>query len=178
MAWITENPLPLLILGLLAQVILGLILWQTGRGWLMFVMIMLAITNVVLLVLSFVIVTEKEEIAGTLKQLGQTLELNQPDKVMEFISPSASALRGNATRLLKRVKIYEARVASEVDVRFDVPSSTEAQPSATVVFLARIRAKDTKDTSPYEQLAQRFKVKMRKENDHWLVTEYEANRGW
>ena len=175
MDWITDNPIPLFILGLIAQLILGVILWQTGRGGVMFLMIALGVTSIALLVVEVVITSPTEELATTLDNLADALETNKLENVLIFIAPEATAVRTDATQQLKRVQIHEAFVAGDLQVNFDTPPNAET-PIATATFIGRIKAKFLKDSSPYEQLAQRFKIYFRKENGKWLVTKYDMNR--
>lgn len=173
--YINEHPIPLFTLGLIAQVILGVILWQTGRGSVMISMIVLACVSILLLIAAFIIKSPAEEVAETLDQIADALETNQPDKVLAFIAPDATVLRADAAQQLKRVQITEAFVSGDLKVTFDPPPEPD-KPIATASFIARIKAKFLKDASPYEQLAQRFKVYFREHDDKWLVTGYEMNR--
>ena len=175
MTWITDNPIPLFTLGLIAQLILAVILWQTGRGWVLFVMIALGIANVAALIAEIVIVSPTEELADTLDEIAVALTTNKPENVLAFIAPEATILRADATLQLKRVQINEAAVAGDLIVTLDPPADP-AKPTATTSFNGRIKAKFLKDSSPYDQIVQRFKVYFRKENGKWLVTDYEMNR--
>ena len=175
MNWLTDNPIPLFILGLLAQVILGLILWQTGRGWVMIVMAALGIGSLAVLTYEIVHVSPTEQIAATLDEIAAALESNDPNQVLAFVAPDATRVRSDAAAQLKRVRITEAFVAGDLQVTFDPPPEPD-KPIATASFIARIKAKFLKDSSPYEQLAQRFKIYFRQQDGKWLVTNYEMNR--
>ncbi len=175
MTWITDNPIPLFILGLMAQIILGLILWQTGRGWVMLLMIASGISSIGLIVAEVCIVSPTEEIANTLDEIAATLVSDMPENVLAFIAPEKTVLRADTAQQLKRVRIHEAAVAG--DLRVSVEATPESdQQTASVSFNARIKARFLKDTSPYEQLVQRVKVDFRKEKGKWLVTHYVINR--
>jgi hypothetical protein len=174
MTWITDNPIPLFILGLLAQIVLGAILWQTGRGGVMYAMIVLGIVSVALIVAEIVIVSPTEEIADTLAEIAAALETNKPENVLAYIAPDKRSLRDDATQQLKRVQIREAVITGDLRVAFGASADSQP-PTATASFNARIKAKFLKDTSPYEQVIQRFTVNFRKEDDRWLVIGYQRN---
>ena len=175
MSWITENPIPLFILGLLAQTILAVALWQTGRGWILWLMIALALVSVGLIAAEIVLISPKEEVTDTLNNLATALETNDADKVVAFIAPDATTLRADAMRRLKQVKIYEASVTGNLQIKFD-SSPQPDKPIATASFIGRFKAELLKETTPYENAVLRFKMHFRKENGKWLVTAYEINR--
>lgn len=174
MTWITDNPIPLFILGLMTQIILGLILWQTGRGWVMFLMIASGISSIGLIVAEICIVSPSEEIASTLDEIAASLVSNKPENVLAFIAPEKTVLRANAVQQLKRVRIHEAAVTGDLRVSAEALPESDQQ-TASASFNARIKANFLKDTSPYEQLVQRVKVDFRKEKGRWLVTHYVLN---
>ena len=175
MTWFTDNPIPLFILGLMAQVVLGIVLWQTGRGWVILVMAGLGIASIALVFVERLLVSPTEEIAETLDEIGAALETNQIDSVLAFVAPDQTVLRTDARQQLKRVKIEQALVAGDLRVAFDTPADAP-QPLANASFNGRIKANFLKDASPHDQIVQRFKVYFRKENGKWLVTGYETNR--
>ena len=174
MTWITENPIPLFILGLIAQIILGIALWQTGRGWIVWVMIALALVSIGLIGAEIVLISPKEEVTDTLDELAAALETNDHSKVLAFIAPEASAMRADAARRLKEVKISEATVTGNLQIKFDPPPDP-SKPIATATFIGRFKAKLLKETTPYDNALLRFKVHFRKENGKWLVTGYDLN---
>jgi hypothetical protein len=102
LSWINDNPLPLFILGLLIQVVLGVILWQSGRGWVMYLMIALAICSLGLLVLEQILVSPSEEIAATLDEIATALETNKVEKVLAFIAPMLKCYAQTRSRNLGR----------------------------------------------------------------------------
>ena len=175
MTWITENPIPLFILGLIAQIVLGIALWQTGRGWILWVMIALAIVSVGLIVAEIVLISPSEEVTDTLDQIASALETNEPDKVLAFIAPETAALRADATNRLKQVKISEATVTGNLQIKFDPPPQPD-KPIATASFIGRFKAKLLKEATPYDNAILRFKVHFCKENGKWLVTGYDLNK--
>ena len=176
MTWITDNPIPLLILGLIAQVILGVILWTTGRGWAMVAMIVLAVTNVALLVAEYVMISPTEEVTARLHEMANTLATNESDQVLECIVPEAAQLRNEIAMQLRRVKINEAVVTSQPIIEFATDANSQ-RPTATAQFFGRVKAKFLRDSSPYEQMAARYTIFLRQEPDgKWLVTGYEINR--
>ena len=174
MNWITDNPIPLFVLGLLVQVFLGVALWQSGRRWILWLMALCACVSSGLLIAESMITSPTEEITDTLDQLAAAIQTNDPAKVITFVAPEAATIRSNAEREMKRVVISEAFVAGTPKIEFSAAS--EVKPTATASFLGRFKAKFVRETTPYEQAVLRFKLYFRREGDRWLVTNYEMNR--
>jgi hypothetical protein len=174
MNWITENPIPLFVLGLLVQVFLGVALWQSGRRWILGLMALCACVSVGLLVVESMISSPTEEITDTLDRLAAAIQTNDPAKVLTFVAPEATQIRSSAEREMKRVVISEAYVAGEPKIEFS--TSADGQVTATASFLGRFKGKFARETTPYEQAILRFKLYFRQEGDRWLVSNYEMNR--
>jgi len=174
MNWITDNPIPLFVLGLLVQVFLGVALWQSGRRWILGLMAICACVSVGLLVTESIISSPTEEITDTLDRLAAAIQTNDPANVVTFIAPEAAQIRGSAEREMKRVIISEAFVAGTPKI--ELSTSPEGKTTATASFLGRFKAKFVRETTPYDQALVRFKLYFRQEGDRWLVTNYEMNR--
>jgi hypothetical protein len=174
MTWLTDNPMPLFILGMMVQLVLGIALWQTGRGWIAIVMGVLGVGSLLALAYEIVHVSPTEEIADTLDGIADLLELNDLNKTLECIAPDATRVRSEASLQLRRVKIEEAVMAGDLRVTFDPPADP-ARPEAIATFNGRLKAQFLKDSSPYSQIVQRFRVWFRKQDGKWLVTNFELN---
>ena len=88
----------ILFISMLAEVALLLWLLSTGRGAALIAMGGLGVLTVVLLIVAWLVVTSREQVANTLNELAATMEKNDVNAVLEYISPSATALRGQAQR--------------------------------------------------------------------------------
>jgi hypothetical protein len=174
MNWFTDNPIPLFVLGLFAQVFLGVALWQSGRHWILWLMAFCACVSGGLLVAENVISSPAEEITHTLGRLAAAIQTNDPANVVTFVAPEATQIRSSAEREMKRVVISEAFVAGTPKIEFS--TSVDGKSIATASFLGRFKAKFVRETTPYEQAIVRFKLYFRQEGDRWLVTNYELNR--
>lgn len=174
MTWITDNPIPLFVLGLLIQVFLGVALWQTGQRWILWLMLLCGCGSIGLLVAESLLTSPTEEVTETLDEIAAAIQTNDPAKVMAFVAPEATQIRSSAEREMKRVVISEAFVAGTPQIQFT--TSTEGKPTATASFLGRFKGKFARETTPYEQAAVRFKLYFRQEGGRWLVTNYEMNR--
>jgi hypothetical protein len=176
MTWITDNPLPLLMLGFIGQVILGIILWQTGRGEALLAMIVLAVVSLALLIAELVIVSPTEEVTARLHEIAGVVATNDLNQILDCVVPEAIPLRSELSLRLRRVKIEEVWITAVPSISFETDVKTQ-RPTATAELIGRVKAKFLRDSSPYEQMAGRYRVDLRKEpDDKWRVMDYQMNR--
>ena len=69
MTSIFENPIPLLIVGVIVAVIFGVACLQTGKRWAAAGAVATVLVSVALLVVERLVVTPSEEVRATLKEL-------------------------------------------------------------------------------------------------------------
>jgi hypothetical protein len=173
MTWLTENPWPFLLIGLVVEIVLVLILLSTGRGALLSAIAGVAVLNIVLLVAERVIVTDRERIAASLDELAAALANNDVPAVLEFIAPAATAIRRRAEHELPLVKFNDVKVVSDVETTIN---ETADPPSAVSTFNGRFSLKYIKGgTSPYEMIVRRFRVTFQKLDGRWLITDAEES---
>jgi ketosteroid isomerase-like protein len=124
-----------------------------------------------LVILERVVVTEKEEVEDALEAIATSVEANDAQSVLAAFA-SSSPRRAEVQSALHRVKVSSARIAGDLEVRFN---RLGAAPAATAYFTGIIDAKDKTGSIPYEHMMRRFKVTLHKEGDRWLVFDYEDN---
>ncbi|MEX0678183.1 MAG: hypothetical protein WD063_13960 [Pirellulales bacterium] len=164
-----ESPWPATMLCIVLEVILSIIFMRTGRGLVVVAMgVVLAITAA-MLVLERTIVTDTEEVEDTLDGIAEALEANDAAAVLAAISPACPKL-AQARSALDDVTIRSASVGADLEVRI---SKLTNPPTATAYFTGRIEGKDNRGTIPYEHFVRKFKVKLEKRGDRWLVTDYD-----
>jgi hypothetical protein len=174
MNWLTDNPIPLFVLGLLVQVVLGVLLWQTSRMWIAIVMGACGIASIAALIYEIAHVSPTEQIAARLDEIADLLETNDPNRVIECIAPDATQVRSSALAQLRRIKIEEATMAGNLQIAFEPPADP-AKPEAVATFNGRLKAQLVRDPTPYNQFVQRFRVWFRQQDGKWMVTQYELN---
>ena len=100
------------------------------------------------------------------------------NKVLDCIStaPSAAPLRQQAPHVLAQFKFEEVYISGlTITVnRFNNP------PSAIAEFMVRVSGSDKSGSFPYNNLLEKMKVTLQRENDglgndRWLILAYEAN---
>jgi len=169
MAIFLESPWPILFLGIAVEAVLGMMLFQTGRGRLLWAMIGTAALVVVGLIVERFVVTPREAVEDVLDAAVVAVNRNDLDGLLACIAPSAKEPRDFSRWVLERVEVQEGRIR-EVEIKVNPLTSP---PSADAKFLAIGRGNDRKGEFPAQSFAQHVKVKLRLEGGRWLVVGYE-----
>lgn len=170
MNWLVEDPTPTLVALVLIEALLVIALVKTGRGALLAAIAGVALLGVGLLALEWLVVTDKETVEDTLAGAAHALETNDPAALIRYIDP-ASPMGKAVAQEMSRVTISKATV-SRLDVKFNRHTSP---PTAEADFMGYINARDRRGELPYENFAGRFTVRLRREGDAWLMTDYEMH---
>ncbi len=170
MTWLLEDPTPTLVAILLIEAVLVVALVNTGRGALLGAIAGVGLLGALLLGVEWLVVTDKESVEASLSGAAQALESNNPQAVMDYIDP-ASAMRNRVAQEMAQVTISKARF-SRLDVKFNRHVSP---PTAEADFMGYVNGRDRRGEFPYENFAGRFTVRLRREGDRWLMTDYELH---
>jgi hypothetical protein len=164
-----ESPWPAALLCIVLQIILGLVFIRTGRAIVLVAMAVVLAACAALIVIEQTTVTDTEHVEDTLHGIAEKLEANNVEAVLADFAPQCPRL-AEARSVLERVTVESASVGSDLEVRINLLTSP---PSATAFFTGRIQARDKRGTIPYEHYVRKFKVKLAREGDRWLVVDYE-----
>jgi hypothetical protein len=72
-------------------------------------------------------------------------------------------------QMLARFQVSQARVGSDLDVRFNPLMNP---PTASAYFTGHLEGKDLRGQLPYEHLIRKFKVVFRRDGDRWVIADY------
>ena len=168
MSWLLEDPTPTLVAVVLIVAVLTIALIKTGRGSFLLAIAGVALLGGALLVLEWLVVTDRETVEETLSAAAKALEANDAQALSAYIA-AESPMRREVAQEMSRVTINKASW-SRLEVKFNRYTNP---PSAVADFMGYINAKDRRGEMPYENFAGRFVVQLRKENDRWVMTGYE-----
>lgn len=168
MTWLVETPWPSIALGLVLEIILAIALIRTGRGVIIGAMVVVLALTAGLVVLEQVVITQTEEVENALDAVATSLAANDSSAVLAAFTAN-SPRRGEVHSALLRVTIKSARVAGDLEVRFN---ELTIPPSAAAYFTGIVDAEDRRGALPYERMLRRFKVTLRKEGDRWLIHDF------
>jgi hypothetical protein len=166
MTFLFENPWWIIFIGIIIEAALGMALFRTGRGVLLWAMIgVLAIVLLGVLV-EHLVVTETERVEMTLDGLCAALEANDLNRALTFVSPDAVKTRGRAAWAMGRIEIQSVRIYYLNITVNRLTSPWTAKASFTGYFSYR----DRQGEIPYNSYSSRFIVDLRKESNGWVVT--------
>lgn len=169
MSIFVESPWPATLLCIVAEVILGIVFLRTGRPLVLVVMAVVLAVAAGMIVLEQTVVTDTEQVEDTLHGIAEDLEANDVEAVLAAFSPNCPRLAEVRSRL-NGVTVESASVGADLEVRI---SMLTTPPSATAYFTGHIKARDNHGTIPYENFMRKFKVKLERRDDRWLITNVE-----
>lgn len=164
-----ESPWPATILGIVLEIILGLVFMRTGRALAVVGMAVVLAATAGMILLEQFIVTNTEQIEDTLHGIAEDLEANDAAAVLAAFTPECPKLP-QVRSALNGVTIRAASVGADLEVRI---SQLTSPPSATAFFTGHIEGSDNRGTVPYEHFIRKFKVKLERRGDRWLITDFE-----
>jgi len=166
MNWLFEDPLTVIVAGVLIEILLGVALSHTGEVRVLWAMGGVLGLTLVLLVVEQVVVTDREQIADTLTAAAAALETNNAAAISPFIAPEAADMRARAEQVLSMVKIEDASF-SGLEV---ILNSHMKPPTAQANFIGKFSGQAA--NMPYKNAWRRLEVDMRREGDRWVMTDY------
>lgn len=168
MALFVESPWPSLMLGVVVEALLAIALVRTGRAAIVAPMLFVLAVTTGLVILERTIVTESEEVEDALDAVASALEANDLPAVLAAFSPDCTRL-GEVRSALSRFTVVRAHVGGDLEVR---PNRLTLPPSATAYFTGRVEGKDKRGAVPYEHMIRKFKVRLERHGQKWLIADY------
>ena len=166
--WFTENPTPILILGVVTLAILIVLLLKTGRGAILAAMAGVALLMGLAVLTDKLIVTERERVANVIYDAAAAAEKNELEEVLKCISPSAPHITSEARSWIGQVHLDSVSI-HQMDVTLD--RSTQP-PTAVARFIVHAEGTAKRGTTIYNNYVDRLRVNFQLENNRWLVTGY------
>lgn len=163
-----ESPVPALVLGILAELVLGWLLVTTGRKGFLWGMAGVLGALGIALVVERLVVTEAEKVEAVLDAAVAALERNDLPGVERCLSHRADGLRGRLRAYAGEVVFSEVRIRN-VEVRgiYDL----ESPPGAVVHLQGTALFDDRSGMFPYHAYSSGFEVELIREPDGWKIDE-------
>jgi hypothetical protein len=169
MYYLIEDPTLFIVLGIGIEAVLGILLYQTGRGYLLWIMLAVLVVSLTGIIGQRFIITERKRVIQTLDGIVAALEANDVDRVLSYLVPEAAHSRERARWALGRVEVQGASYRN-LDVQINRLTSP---PTANVTFFGLINYRDRRGEIPYNNYASNFTIQLRRVGDRWLVTEHQ-----
>ncbi|MGC3970079.1 MAG: hypothetical protein QM775_22955 [Pirellulales bacterium] len=165
MTWFTENPLPVVLIGVIIEALLVVALMRTGKRSVLWAMVLLAIGIAGTVYLERSIVTPREEIKLSLEEMRALVEADDRPGLLKRIdsNPGVAELRNRIQSDLAHVTVDAAKITELRDEDIKItPSATEAN----VGFIGSV------DVSGVARghIVLRFDVSLKKRDGVWVVT--------
>lgn len=168
METLLESPLPVIVLGIVVEAILGVVYVNNRRASLVAGMIGVLVVVAAGVLLERWVMTDREKIEATLDGVAAALKTNDLDQVLLFIDPAADKTIGIARANMLLVTIHSAKISRlEIEInRFTSP------PMAETRFIGLI---DCEGSPGVSQLVSRgryvheFEVEMVFKDGRWLI---------
>ncbi len=168
--WFLEHSGPILLTGVIVEVVLGSLLVRSGRGiwlWPMLGVLLLTLGGVGL---ERWIQTPKEQAASTLYAAAAALEANDVDRLFEHISPTAQYTPQRARSVLRQYRFRQARI---LHLEIEINQLTNP-PTATGHLLGLIQLEDVHGQPIYTGRVS-LEVLLRWEKDRWRITGHQED---
>jgi hypothetical protein len=163
-----ESPWPILLIGIAVEAVLAVLLWRTGQGRLLWTMLGVLGVVVVGWLVQWLVVTDREAIDNLLHDGAAAVEVNDINRVLRHISPSAKQVQADARLVLERVEVTKVRL---IDLAIAV--DRRAKPRvAKATFTAIGLGRDRKGEFPTANYGCQVIANLRREDGHWFVTDY------
>jgi len=166
MTTLLENPVPLILFGICAEAVLGILLVRTGRGVLLWAMAGVLAVVLAGVGLERLLVTEVEEVETALFEAAAALEANQQEKVLQYVDPAAISTQNLVRWALQQVRFSRVKI-THLEVtninRLTSPPTADVELNVTVWFEGR-GGNIPRGTRPGK-----FSMQLQRQNDRWVV---------
>ncbi|MHB0956000.1 MAG: hypothetical protein ACYC6N_20905 [Pirellulaceae bacterium] len=170
MSWIVEEPLYIVILGVVTLAFLTFAWMQTGFRWLLHATLGVGALTIGLLVLERLVETEPELIDATLRQIGRDVERNDLDAVLGHVYSGAPETLRMAQSEFPRYSFKLVNIKHNVEVQLHPDA---APPMAEVTFNVVLDVTERNSEIRHPRVALFVRLTLRKEKGAWKVAKYD-----
>lgn len=174
MTILLEQPVPILIVGLLAAAAAGVAFVSTGRlPFGLATLALLALTGV-LLALEWFVETDREQVEHSIYDTATAIQANDAPTVLSRISQLSPQVRSQAEQELARYTIAGFKI-NDLDI---MVKSDHKPPLATAIIACMATGRFKGESPPNHSVPAELTLNMRREDDGvWRVTSYKARLG-
>ena len=168
METLLESPLPVIVLGIVVEAILGVVYLNNRRASLIAAMVGVLVVVAAGVLVERWVMTDREQIEATLEGAAEALGANDLDQVLLFIDPEADKTIGIARANMLLVTIHSAKVNGlEIEInRFTSP------PMAQTRFVGLVDFEGSPGVNQFVsrgRLVLKFEVEMVFKDGRWLI---------
>jgi len=169
MSALLEDPTGLIVFGVLAQLVLGIVLFCTQRGVVLWMMLGVALLTAGGVWLEWYVETDREKVEAVVEGVAAAVKANDKQGVLKHLAPASDAPATRDIRSLVHwafdvVRFTDARV-TQLDIEVD-ETTAEAQLTGIVWFQA-VRIDSPRNNYPFPGT-----VHFRRYGDDWRITDF------
>ncbi len=168
MTWVLEQPVYILILGVLSVAFLGFAWWQTSYRAMFHAMLAVFALTAGLLILEQLVETDVERVEDTLDQIARDVESNDLELILSHVYSGAQDVYARARNEFPQYQFRRVDIKRNVEV---VIAENAHPPRAEVTFNVVVDV-EVKATGYAPRVPRFVRVTMIFENDRWRVAEY------
>lgn len=171
---IFENPTLFILIGLAVEIVLGIALWQTGRGQLLWWMAGAAAFTLLSIVVERLVVTPREQITIMLDDARRAVAANDLPGTLRFVAASAKEERTLVTDSMRRWKFSDAAIHG---LEIELPAGRNPQ-RAAARLTAMVSVRDSRGDLSCENFLARLEVQLERIDGRWQVTRLITAEPW
>jgi hypothetical protein len=168
MSFLLEEPWTVIGLGIFAELLLAVAFFKTRRGAVLVGMGGVLIAVLLLMLLEWFVVTEREAVENTIYDAAKAAQSGKAEQLLAFIAPEARQIRDQVRSYMGSVELRSVSIHT-LEVRLD----RGTPPMAVASFTARVSVDAKSVTLAREEYLLSMDVTLHKEGDKWLVTAYD-----
>ena len=168
-----ESPLPILMLGLTAEIVLVVLLVATRRGAILYAMAGVLLVAGIGLLVERMVVTDQKRVKATLETARVAVETNDIKRLLACIASSAKEVRQAVEHGMKSATFNEAHIRG-LRITFDRrknPPTAKAQLTGVVAF--RSHATEI----PFDRYISELVVELQPIDGQWVITDVTEHQG-
>jgi ketosteroid isomerase-like protein len=165
-----EEPLPAILIGLLAVAILGGLWIRTGRKWLLHALAVSIVATAAMLLLEKWWVTYREQVDATLRQCAADVENNDLQAVLSHVHSEAPAIRQRVEEEFPKYRFKEVTIARNLEIAVEAKHDP---PQAVAEFNVIAVGAEKGGLIANQKVVRFVKVVFQREKDgQWRVIDY------
>lgn len=165
-----ENPMPVILCGIIAEAVLGIALLRTGRGVLLWAMGGVLALVLLGVGLEYLVVTEREQVETTLDEVAAAVGRNDRSGVLSHIHPSAAETRQLVNWGFGLASFTDAKITY---LEVENINHLTSPPTARVRVKGIVFFKDRRGEDPYGKRPVNLTLELRRGSDRWLITSHQ-----
>lgn len=170
MEYLFENPIPLLMVGVVLLTFAGVLYYSTRSVGSFVAMVVITVVTLSALVMEQLVYTERELVEVAISGITDAAEQNDLERVLVYLSPTATRTRAMAEKLMPQLDIQKANVMSEIEITLD----DEKQPSrATARFRGFFHAKHKSGMAGGRPFP--VEVELVRDEHRWLIEDFHSD---